>query len=276
MSAGSIDATPALLLSRLEAELRRCDGVVVAFSGGVDSAVLLAASARALGSRAVAFTADSPSIPRSELDAAVKLAARFGVEHHVEPTGELDNADYSRNDERRCYFCKQTLFDSARSFASSRGIAEVAYGFTADDIGDYRPGQQAAVEHGVRRPLFDAGLGKAEIRAIAQHLGLEIWDKPAAPCLASRIPYGSPVTETKLTHVEQMEALLHDLGFRVCRARYDGTTMRIELEAELIPRAAMPQVRQRILDLAGALAIPLVTLDLEGFRSGKLNREIGR
>lgn len=276
MSARPTDAPPAFLLAKLEDELRRLDAVVVAFSGGVDSAVLLAAAARALGSRAVAFTADSPSIPRAELQAALAFAAGIGVEHHVEQTGELENGDYNRNDERRCYFCKQTLFESARAFASSRGIDEVAYGFTADDVGDYRPGQQAAAERGIRRPLFDAGLGKAEIRAIAQHLGLEIWDKPAAPCLASRIPYGSPVTETKLTHVEQMEALLHRLGFRVCRARYDGTTMRLELESDQIAHAAMPQVRQKIVDLAAALEIPLVTLDLEGFRSGKLNREIGR
>jgi uncharacterized protein len=173
-------------------------------------------------------------------------------------------------------FLQQSLFTAARAFAASRGIADIAYGFTADDAGDYRPGQQAAAEQGIRRPLFDAGLGKAEIRAIAKLLGLEIWNKPAAPCLASRIPYGSEVTETKLSHVEQVEALLHELGFRVCRARYDGTTMRIELERDDIARAAMPQVRQRLLELAAILAIPLLTLDLEGFKSGKLNREIGR
>ncbi|MBI2213517.1 MAG: ATP-dependent sacrificial sulfur transferase LarE [Acidobacteria bacterium] len=276
MSVRPIDVTPDFLLSKLEDALRKSEGVVVAFSGGVDSAVLLAAAARALGSRAIAFTADSPSIPRSELEAARKLAALLGVEHHVEQTSELENDDYNRNDERRCYFCKQTLFESARAFAASRGIADVAYGFTADDAGDYRPGQQAAAEWSIRRPLFDAGLGKREIRAIAQHLGLEIWDKPAAPCLASRIPYGSPVTEEKLTHVEQMEALLHELGFRVCRARYDGATMRLELESDQLARAVTPPIRQRILALATSLAIPLVTLDLEGFRSGKLNREIGR
>lgn len=276
MSAVQVDANPALLLSRLEDEIRRYDGIVVAFSGGVDSAVLLAAASRVLASRAVAFTADSPSMPRSELALAVSIASKLGVEHHVEPTGELENPDYNRNDERRCYFCKQTLFEAARAFASSRGIADIAYGFTADDIGDYRPGQEAAAERGIRRPLFDAALGKPEIRAVAKHLGLEIWDKPAAPCLSSRIPYGSAVTEAKLTHVERMEALLHELGFKVCRARYDGTTMRIELESDQIAHAALPQVRQKMLDLASSLSIPVVTLDLEGFRSGKLNREIGR
>lgn len=276
MAAESTETSPILLLGKLEGAIRRYDGLVVAFSGGVDSAVLLAAAGRCLGRRAVAFTADSPSIPRSEIEAAISIAAGIGVEHHIEQTSELVNDDYSRNDEKRCYFCKQTLFDSARAFAVHRGIYNVAYGFTADDAGDYRPGQQAAEEQGIRRPLFDAGLGKAEIRAIAKLLGLEIWDKPAAPCLASRIPYGSPVTEAKLSHVEQMEALLHELGFRVCRARYDGTTMRIELESNDISRAAMPQVRQRIIELGARLAIPLVTLDLEGFKSGKLNREIGR
>ncbi|MGK2859735.1 MAG: ATP-dependent sacrificial sulfur transferase LarE [Thermoanaerobaculia bacterium] len=276
MAAESIEVSPIALLGRLESEIRRYDGLVVAFSGGVDSAVLLAAAARSLGRRAVAFTADSPSIPRSEIEIALSVAAGIGVEHHVEQTSELDNAEYNRNDEKRCYFCKQTLFDSARAFAASRGIADVAYGFTADDVGDYRPGQQAASEQGIRRPLFDSGLGKTEIRAIAKLLGLEIWDKPAAPCLASRIPYGSAVTETKLSHVEQMEALLHELGFRVCRARYDGTTMRIELEGGDIARASMPQVRLRLVDLGEQLGIPLLTLDLEGFKSGKLNREIGR
>ncbi len=276
MSADSVEESPIALLGRLEAELRRYDGLVVAFSGGVDSAVLLAAAGRCLGRRAVAFTADSPSIPRSEIEIALSVAASIGVEHHLEPTSELGNQDYSRNDENRCYFCKQTLFDAARAFATSRGIADIAYGFTADDAGDYRPGQQAAAEQGIRRPLFDAGLGKAEIRAIARLLGLEIWDKPAAPCLASRIPYGSAVTEAKLSHVEQMEALLHDLGFRICRARYDGTTLRIELDSADIARAAMPQVRLKLIELAARLAIPLVTLDLEGFKSGKLNREIGR
>ncbi|MCM2317176.1 MAG: ATP-dependent sacrificial sulfur transferase LarE [Thermoanaerobaculia bacterium] len=276
MAPESIETSPVTYLEKLENELRRYDSLVVAFSGGVDSAVLLAAAGRCLGSRAVAFTADSPSIPRSEIELARSIAAGVGVEHHIEPTAELANEDYSRNDEKRCYFCKQTLFDSARAFAAGRGIAHIAYGFTADDAGDYRPGQQAAEEHGIRRPLFDAGLGKAEIRAIAKLLGLEIWDKPAAPCLASRIPYGSAVTGAKLSHVEQMEALLHELGFRVCRARYDGTTMRIELEGGDISRAAMPQVRQRLLELGAQLEIPLVTLDLEGFKSGKLNREIGR
>lgn len=276
MTAAPIDSGPEHLLETLERELRRYDGLVVAFSGGVDSAVLLAAAARVLGPRAIAFTADSPSMARSELALARDIARNLGVEHHVAGTSELDNPDYNRNDERRCYFCKQTLFEAAAAFASAHGISDIAYGFTADDAGDYRPGQQAAAERGIRRPLFDAGLGKPAIRAIARHLGLEIWDKPAAPCLASRIPYGSEVTPSKLTHVEQMEELLHRLGFRVCRARYDGTTMRIELESDQIAHAAMPQVRQKILDLAVALSIPLVTLDLEGFRSGKLNREIGQ
>ncbi|MFA6957084.1 MAG: ATP-dependent sacrificial sulfur transferase LarE [Thermoanaerobaculia bacterium] len=276
MSVARLDENPELLLTRLEDEMRRYDGLVVAFSGGVDSAVLLAAASRVLASRAVAFTADSPSMARSELEIALSIASQLGVEHHVEQTTELENADYNRNDERRCYFCKQTLFDAAGAFASGRGIADVAYGFTADDVGDYRPGQEAAAERGIRRPLFDARLGKTEIRAIAKHLGLEIWDKPAAPCLASRIPYGSEVTETKLTHVERMEALLHELGFRVCRARYDGTTMRIELESDQISHAAQPHIRQKLLDLAASLSIPVIALDLEGFRSGKLNREIGR
>ncbi len=276
MGTESIESSPIALLAKLEGEISRYDGLVVAFSGGVDSAVLLAAAARALGRRAIAFTGDSASIPRAELELALSIAAGIGVEHHVEPTTELGNPDYIRNDERRCYFCKQTLFESARAFAVRRGIADVAYGFTTDDMGDYRPGQQAAVEYEIRRPLFDAGLGKTEIRAIARLLGLEIWDKPAAPCLASRIPYGSEVTTTKLSHVEQVEAMLHDLGFRVCRARYDGTTMRIELPGDDIARAAMPHVRQHLLELSNRLGIPLVTLDLEGFKSGKLNREIGR
>lgn len=259
-------------LARLEAVLMPYERLVVAFSGGVDSGVLLAAARRVLGTRAIALTADSPSMPRQELEDAIRFAARLGVEHRVVRTGELSQQEYARNDGNRCFFCKHALFEVCESVAREQGSGAIAYGYTSDDVGDYRPGHAAAQQFGVASPLREAGLGKREIRAIARELDLELWDKPAAPCLSSRIPYGSEVTLEKLSAIEQMEILLHDLGFRICRARYDGTAMRIELEPADIERAAGPEIRDAILTEARRLGVALVTLDLEGFQSGKLNR----
>ncbi|MGH9456040.1 MAG: ATP-dependent sacrificial sulfur transferase LarE [Thermoanaerobaculia bacterium] len=262
-------------LGRLEAALRPHQRLLVAFSGGVDSGVLLAVARRVLGDRVLAVTADSPSMARRELDEAVRFAADLGVAHRVVATGELSRPEYARNDRDRCFWCKQTLFALCDALAREEGWSAVAYGYTRDDAGDFRPGHRAATEFGVVAPLFDAGLGKTDIRAIAKELGLELWDKPAAPCLASRIPYGSEVTEAKLGAVERVEALLHDLGFRVCRARYDGREMRIEVERAEIARAATPEIRDAIARAARAAGAALVTLDLEGFVSGKLNRSAG-
>lgn len=264
------DASEAL--ARLESVLRRYDRLLVAFSGGVDSAVLLAAAHRVLGANAVGLTADSPSMARDELERAVRFATALGVEHRVARTEEMAKPEYVRNGRDRCFWCKQTLFEVSAEIAAAAGGATVAYGYTRDDVGDFRPGHEAAKSFGVAAPLWEADLGKPEIRAIARELGLDVWDKPAAPCLASRIPYGSEVTTGKLRAIEAMEGVLHDLGFRVCRARFDGTSMRIEVEAAEIPRAGSTDVQQRLQATARALGVQDLTLDPEGFVSGKLNR----
>lgn len=263
---------PVRALDALEAAIRQRESLIVAFSGGVDSGVLLAAAARVLGDRVIALTADSPSIPRRELEDAKAFARRLGVEHRIMVTAELDRPEYRRNEPDRCFWCKQTLFDVCSRLAREEGWDAIAYGFTRDDVGDYRPGHRAAREAGVIAPLCDANLGKEAIRAIARHLELNLWDKPAAPCLASRVPYGSEVTVEKLAAIEAMESLLRECGFAVCRARFDGREMRIELEPAQLARAASPEVRSKILLEADRLGIKMVTLDLEGFRSGKLNR----
>ncbi|HVR44977.1 MAG TPA: ATP-dependent sacrificial sulfur transferase LarE [Thermoanaerobaculia bacterium] len=265
----AVDAAEAL--ARLEAAIRPRGRLLVAFSGGVDSGVLLAGARRVLGEGAIAITADSPSMPRRELEEAIRFAAALGAEHRVVRTDEISLPQYARNDRDRCFWCKHTLFEICERIAAEEGLS-IAYGYTCDDAGDHRPGHEAARRFGVVAPLADAGLGKSQIRAIARALDLELWDKPAAPCLSSRIPYGSEVTVDKLGMIEGMEALLRKLGFRICRARFDGTTMRIELEPADIARAADPAVREALLAGAARLGVPLLTLDLEGFRSGKLNR----
>lgn len=269
------DATLAAL-ARLEEAIRPHGRLIVAFSGGVDSAVLLAAAHRVLGAEVVALTADSPSMARAELDQAIRFAVWLGVEHRVVRTGEMNRPEYVRNERDRCFWCKQTLFEVSAELAEAVGGATVAYGYTRDDVGDYRPGHEAAKKFGVAAPLWDAGLGKREIRAIARELDLEVWDKPAAPCLSSRIPYGSEVTAEKLRAIEEMEALLRELGFRICRARYDGKEMRIELEPAEIPRAVDAGMQRMLFAKARALGVETLTVDLEGFVSGKLNRRTAK
>lgn len=259
-------------LGRLESALRSHPRLLVAFSGGVDSAVLLAVAHRVLGSGASAVTADSPSMARAELDAAIRFTGRLGIEHRIVRTDEMSRPEYVRNEPDRCFWCKQTLFEVSAKLAEAAGGATVAYGYTRDDVGDYRPGHEAAKAFRVAAPLWEAGLGKREIRAIARELDLDVWDKPAAPCLSSRIPYGSEVTLEKLRAIEEMEALLHHFGFRVCRARYDGNEMRLELEPRDLPRATEEPTRTELASKARSLGVALLTLDLEGFVSGKLNR----
>jgi uncharacterized protein len=262
------DASAAL--GRLERVLAGSAGMLVAYSGGVDSAVLAVGAHRALGGRAVAFTADSPSLPRRELRRAAAVLASAGVPHVVRATGEMDREAYRRNDRDRCYWCKDTLFDACARAASELGLDEIAYGYTADDVGEHRPGHRAASERHVRSPLHEAGLRKPEIREVARHLGLAVWDKPAAPCLSSRVPFGSVVTADRLARIEAMEDLLDAMGFRLFRARYDGQAMRIEVGAEEIPRATAEPARGRMVAEAERLGIARLTVDLEGFRSGKL------
>ena len=258
-------------LGALEQVLSSSPGMLVAYSGGVDSAVLAAAAHRVLGGRAVAFTADSPSLPRRELRRAIAVAEDIGIRHVVRRTTEMALDAYRANDRDRCYWCKHTLFDVCESVAGELGLSEIAYGYTADDVGDHRPGHRAASEFGVRAPLLTAGLGKAKIREIAQALGLAVWDKPAAPCLSSRIPYGTAVSVDTLARIEGMEDLLDEMGFRVFRARFDGREMKIEVAADEMTRAASREVWGRIADHARREGVATVTLDPEGFRSGKLN-----
>lgn len=269
-----VQPDPGAILARLELEIRRYPSLIIAFSGGVDSALLLAVARRVLGERTVALTADSPSMPRAELQATRDLAASMGVRHIVARTSEMERPEYVSNDRQRCYWCKTTLFETCARVSKELGIDAVAYGYTADDAGDYRPGHAAASEFRVRAPLFDAGLGKQEIRAVARSLNLNVWDKPAAPCLSSRIPYGSEVSIQKLSTIETMEGLLHELGFPIVRARFDGTTMKIEVPIEEIPRLSASEIWSQLDGKAQELSVSRLAIDPEGFRSGKLN-EIG-
>ncbi len=260
-------------IDQLVALLRSMKRVAVAFSGGVDSAVVAAAAHRALGNSSVAVTADSPSVPRSELSAAKELAQFIGIRHIVVPTHEIQDSRYVANDGTRCYFCKSELYSRIESLVTELNIDVICSGANLDDLGDYRPGLTAAAEHHIRHPLQEVGLKKSDVRAIAQSWKLPVWDKPASPCLSSRLAPGLAVTAERLQRVEQAEALLHELELSNCRVRYhDGDLARIEVEAESLATLAKPGVRQKITDRFHQLGFRFVTLDLDGFRSGNLNQ----
>lgn len=231
-------------------------------------------AARVLGHRALAITADSPSYPDTHRQLALRVAAEFGLRHEFIPTAELDRPEYQSNPANRCYYCKDELYTRLTAVAGARGFAWVADGNNADDRGDYRPGRQAAREHGVLSPLDEADLGKSEIRALARGLGMTTWNEPASACLSSRIPYGSPVTPEKLRQIEQAEDVLRALGFRIFRVRHDGATARLEIAREEMPRALDPAVSERIVAALKALGYRHVTLDLQGYRTGSLNEAL--
>lgn len=243
--------------------------VIVAFSGGVDSALLAAVAGQVLGERAVAVIARSPSLPRRELRLAEEVARQIGIRLIAVDTFELENPDYAANRGDRCYFCKDELFTALERVAAETGIRWIAYGENLDDLGDYRPGRRAAHEHGVRAPLREAGLAKEDVRRLARHLGLPVWNKPAFACLSSRFPVGTRITAELLRQVEEAEDVLWDLGFREFRVRHHGEIARIEVPKEEFPRllAAAGDVARRL----KACGYRFVTMDLEGFRSGSLN-----
>jgi uncharacterized protein len=257
---------------RLLAIVGELPGVAVAFSGGVDSTVVAKAAALALGSNAVAVTADSPSVPRSELDTAREIAAIIGIRHVVLATEEFENADYLKNDGTRCYHCKSELYSRIETLLPELGVPAIASGANLDDQGDYRPGLTAAAEHHVRHPLQEAGFTKADVRALALHWELPTWDKPAAPCLSSRLAPGLAVTPERTRRVEEAEAFLHLLGLRECRVRYhEGDLARIEVPATEIGRLSTEPVRSEVARELRRLGFKFIALDLEGFRSGSLN-----
>ena len=252
--------------------LRGLNSVAVAFSGGIDSTVVATAAHLALGDRAVAVTADSASVPRAEIEEACELARHIGIRHRIVATEEFDDADYVRNDGARCYFCKSELYDRIESLLPELGVSVICSGANLDDQGDYRPGLKAAAEHAVRHPLQEAGFRKADVRALAQEWGLPTWDKPASPCLSSRLAPGVEVTPERTGRVEAAEAYLHELGLRECRVRlHEGELARIEVPASALVRMAEPGVRDELVRRMKELGFQFVTLDLEGFRSGSLN-----
>jgi uncharacterized protein len=255
----------------LRVNLQNLGRLMVAYSGGVDSAYLAWAAHRALGDKMLAVIADSPSLARTQLADALEFARERSIPLEVVATGEMDRPEYVRNDSRRCFFCKDELFTLMEELRQARGFDAIAYGVNLNDQGDFRPGQKAAANHHVVAPLVDAGLSKDEIRELARLAGLRIWNKPASACLSSRIEYGRPVTREALANVEKGEDSLRELGFRQFRVRHHGETVRIEIARDELPRALDPAMADKFTAIFKALGFKFVTLDLEGFRSGSMN-----
>lgn len=259
-------------LTAIRKRLASLDSALVAFSGGVDSAVVLALAVDALGrERVTALTARSPSVPQRELADAARVAREIGAAHEFVDTAEFDDPNYTANPNNRCYYCKSELYGRLTRLASGRGVGAVLSGTNADDLGDYRPGLQAAAEHRVLAPLADAGVTKADVRMIAARFGISIRDKPASPCLSSRVPYGEAVTPEKLTRIDAAETLLRSLGFSDCRVRSHEGLARIEAPLGELARLHASPVREQVVAGLLGLGFAHVTVDLRGLRSGSLN-----
>lgn len=270
---------PAALKSKEEKlldALRGMERVIVAYSGGADSAYLAWAAHRALGDRALAVTADSASIPESHKRDAEQFARDTGFQHEYINTYEFDNPDYVKNAPDRCFHCKDELFTRLEELGRERGIAEIVYGVNTDDLGDYRPGQKAARLHAAKAPLVDAGLSKAEIRELSRMSGLATWNRPASACLSSRIPYGTPVTPETIKTVENGEEAIRALGFEQFRVRFHGDLVRIEIAPSELARALDEAMAAKFTAIFKPLGFHYVTLDLEGYRQGSLNAVLGK
>jgi len=259
---------------RLHDILAGYQSVLIAFSGGVDSAYLAVAASTALGDRALAVTADSASYPDSHRRLALSIASDFGFAHEVIHTSELERPEYRANPANRCYYCKDELYGRLTALANERGLAVVVDGNNADDRGDYRPGRQAAREYGVKSPLDEADLTKDDIRELARAAGLESWNEPASACLSSRIPYGTEVSDEKLRQIEKAETVLRDLGFRVFRVRHHDSVARLEIARSEMVRALDPEVNARLVAALKDLGYQYVSLDLQGYRLGSLNEAL--
>src|ERR1700681_1242478 len=259
---------------QLLARLTNCGSIIVALSGGADSAYLAWAAQRAIGGRALSVTALSPSYSSHDRVVVEEFVHQLGVRHEFIETHEMDNPKYRANAADRCYFCKDELFTVLDVIACERRFAAIAYGVNADDTLDFRPGHRAATEHRVLAPLLDAGLAKAEIRLLSQRAGLPTWDRPASACLASRLPYGTEVTSERLGLVERGEAALRALGFRQFRVRLHDKLARIEISPEEMPRALAPEMAAAMADRLKAEGFTYVALDLEGYRQGSLNETL--
>ncbi len=256
--------------------LRGLGRVIVAYSGGTDSAYLAWAAQRVLGDDAVAITADSPSVPESHKRAAEDFARQFGLRHEYIQSHEFENPLFVANNPDRCFHCKDELFERLKQVGRERGIPHVVYGINVDDLGDYRPGQNAAANHDVKAPLTEAGLRKAEIRELSRRAGLPTWDRPAAACLSSRIPYGTAVTVERVKTVEEGEEAIKALGFRQYRVRFHGDLVRLEISPDEMPRALSMEMAGRFTAIFKELGFNYITLDLQGYRQGAMNEALKR